>query len=164
MIKTANNLQRMLEKQADFSFPSLGIHQPIDLLTPIGAVLGGGLGYGAAHLINKRKKLEDQSNLLAVALMLSGAVAGGGLGYTAKELARTGYLDAADIERTWPEGSRGVGLDGMYRKPKDPHPTAAILEDALNSIEAKNSLPILNQPEFYVDPKLLEQTQKGNTK
>jgi len=33
---------------------------------------------------------------------------------------RVGQLNANDVQRVWPSGARGVPLDSLYRKPKDP--------------------------------------------
>ena len=33
---------------------------------------------------------------------------------------RVGQLNADDIKRVWPTGARGIALDSLYRKPKDP--------------------------------------------
>jgi len=87
MIKVANNLQRMLEKKSEQPFKEVlrdfmnDPDLPIYIGTPLGALLGGGLGYGAYRLGLKNKTIDKDSLLMALGLPLLGAASGGRLGY-----------------------------------------------------------------------------------
>jgi len=93
MIKVANNIQRMLEKKSEQPLKEVlrdfidDRDLPIYIGTPLGALLGGVLGYGAYRLGLKNKAIEKDSLLMALGLPLLGAASGGRLGYSiGKEL------------------------------------------------------------------------------
>ncbi len=44
---------------------------------------------------------------------------------TVADSLRVAHLSAEDVKRVWPEGARGIPLDRLYQKPRDP---AAVLE------------------------------------
>lgn len=115
-----------------------------------GGLLGAGVGAGGGLLREAFFAKPEQAQYLRRALqgMSLGGLAGAGLG------AGIGASNVGKGIQTAMEESGSKANIKMLQS----------IVDALNAVKVKNLPPFVSQPEFYVDPKLLEPTQTKGTK
>lgn len=129
---------------ADKSYRNQGLRTLIGAGT--GGLLGAGLGAGAGLLREAFFSKPEEAQYLRRALqgMGLGGLAGAGIG-AGIGASRIGY----GIETALEESGRKANIQMLQS-----------IVSALNAVKAKNLPPFVSQPEFYVDPKLLEQLDK----
>lgn len=103
---------------------AIGKSEVDELVTRLGKIVIGGTASWAAGVAGSATIAAGAAGAVpvAVAIVVGAAtylVVDWAIGSLA-DAARVGQLSANDIKRVWPAGARGVPLDRLYRKPKDP--------------------------------------------
>ncbi len=104
---------------------AIGKAEVDELVTRLGkAVVGGASSWAVGELAAGAAASAGATGAvpIAVAIIVGTAtylVIDWAIDATAASL-KVGYLTTDDVKRVWPDGLRGVPLDRLYRKPKDP--------------------------------------------
>lgn len=154
MIKVANNLSNLCAVQASIKQAALfegansdGLQGLRSLIgAGLGGVLGAGLGAGGGLLREAFFTPADQAQYFRRALqgMSIGGLAGAGLG---------AGVGASNIGKGVQTALEEVG-SGLYVK------ALQSLVNSLNAVDLKNPPPFVSNPEFVLDPEVLDALKK----